>query len=131
KTVNPIVSEVIFEIDGQKRLYRSEKEFWQTFVWPGQKPTGARIQVRGAGGLDEEIVREGPWGIFRLFEDAVSTAQKDNDQIFTVTWQMTAPPVTVVMEVRPMRGNHPFPMSFFRSTNCPPSIGDTFGKGKG
>jgi type VI secretion system protein ImpL len=131
KTVSPIVSEVIFDIDGQKRLYRNEKELWQSFKWPGEKPTGARIQVRGAGGLDEEITREGPWGIFRLFENAVSTAEKDNDRIFTITWQMTAPPVTVVMEVRPTNANHPFPMSFFRGTNCPPSIGDKFGKGKG
>jgi type VI secretion system protein ImpL len=59
KTVSPIVSDVVFELDGQKRLYRNEKEFWHPMVWPGPKPLGARIQVRGAGGLDEEIVREG------------------------------------------------------------------------
>jgi type VI secretion system protein ImpL len=129
KTVSPIVSEVIFEIDGQKRLYRNEKPMWQTFKWPGETPTGAKIQVRGAGGLDEEVSREGPWGVFRLFEVGTTTAQKDNDEVFTVTWQMTAPPVSVVMEVRPTRGNHPFPASFFRATNCPPSIGDWFGKG--
>jgi type VI secretion system protein ImpL len=127
KTVSPIVSEVIFEVDGQKRLYRNEKEFVHTFEWPGEKPTGARIQVRGAGGLDEEMVREGPWGIFRLFEAGKITAEKDNDQQFTVTWQMTAPPVTVTMEVKPTRGNHPFAPSFFRATNCPPTIGDRFG----
>ena len=129
KTVSPIVSEVIFEVDGQQRLYRNEKEFYHTFAWPGKTPTGARIQVRGAGGLDEEIVREGPWGIFRLFEAGTSTAEKDNDDTFTVTWQMTAPPVTVTMQVKPTRGNHPFPPSFFRATNCPPSIGDRLGKG--
>ncbi|WP_437669429.1 type VI secretion system membrane subunit TssM [Sorangium sp. So ce131] len=129
KTVSPIVSEVTFEVDGQKRLYRNEKEFWHTFNWPGEGAKGARIQVRGAGGLDEELVREGPWGIFRLFEAGTTTAQKDNDEMFTVTWQMTAPPVTVTMEVRPTRGNHPFPTSFFRAMNCPPSIGDRFGKG--
>jgi type VI secretion system protein ImpL len=129
KTVSPIVSEVIFEIDGQKRLYRNEKEFWHEFKWPGEKQTGARIQVRGAGGLDEELTRSGPWGIFRLFEAGTSEAEKDNDEMFTVTWQMTAPPVTVVMQVKPTRGNHPFPASFFRATNCPPSIGDRFGKG--
>jgi len=28
RTVSPIVAEVILEIDGQKRLYRNEKEFW-------------------------------------------------------------------------------------------------------
>ncbi len=129
--MSPIVSEVILEIDGQKRLYRNEKEFWNPMVWPGPKPTGARIQVRGAGGLDEEITREGPWGIFRLFEAGTTTAEKDKDDMFLVTWQMTAPPVTVTLEVRPVRGSHPFPPSFFRATNCPPSIGDTFGKGKG
>src|SRR5262249_40502469 len=131
KTVSPIVSEVVFDIDGQERQYRNEKEFWYTFEWPGKKPTGASIRVRGAGGLDEEIKREGPWGIFRLFETGQIDAQKDKDDVFTVTWQMTAPPVTVVMQVRPSKANHPFSPSFFRATNCPPSIGDSFGGKKG
>src|SRR6185503_12317534 len=96
----------------------------------GPKPTGAKIQVRGAGALDEEIVREGPWGVFRLLEAGTTSAERDSDQVFLVTWEMTAPPVSVTMEVKPTRGNHPFPMSFFRATNCPPSIGDKFGKGK-
>ena len=131
KTVSPIVSDVIFELEGQKRIYRNEKEFWYTFTWPDAKTHGARIQVRGAGGLDEEIVRDGPWGVFRLFESADElTSVKDDDKQFLVTWQMTAPPVTVTMQVRPRRGNHPFPLSFFRGLNCPPSIGDKFGKGK-
>jgi type VI secretion system protein ImpL len=131
KTVSPIVSEVVFEIDGQKRVYRNEKEFWHTFKWPGEKHTGAKLRVRGAGGLDEELTREGPWGIFRLFEAGTTTAEKGKDDVFTVTWQMTAPPVTVTMEVRPTRSNHPFVNSFFRATNCPPSIGDAFGGKKG
>lgn len=129
KTVSPIVSEVVFEIDGQKKLYRNEKEFWQSFAWPGDKNRGARIQVRGAGGLDEEIIRQGSWGIFRLFETGTVTADKDDDHTFDVTWQMSAPPVTVVMQVKPLRANHPFSASFFRAMNCPPSIGDRFGKG--
>ncbi len=86
--------------------------------------------MRGAGGLDEEVVREGPWGLFRLIEAASSsTAEKDKDEVFNVTWQMTAPPVSVTMEVRPTRSAHPFSPSFFRATNCPPSIGDSFGDG--
>jgi type VI secretion system protein ImpL len=40
---------------------------------------------------------------------------------------MAAPPITVTMTVKPARANHPFPLSFFRNMNCPPSIGDTFG----
>ncbi len=132
KTVSPIVSDVIFELEGQKRIYRNEKEFWYQFTWPGEKVHGAKIQVRGAGGLDEEITRDGPWGVFRLFESADElTSVKDDDRQFIATWQMTAPPVTVTMQVKPKRGNHPFPLSFFRMLNCPPSIGDKFGKGKG
>ncbi len=128
KTVSPIVSDVILEIDGQTRHYRNEKEFWYEFKWPGEEKRGARIQVRGAGGLDEEIVRDGPWGVFRLFESADKiTAEKDDDNMFLVTWTMSAPPVSVVLQVKPKRGNHPFPISFFRGTNCPPSIGDKFG----
>ncbi|MFO0615504.1 MAG: type VI secretion system membrane subunit TssM [Polyangiaceae bacterium] len=131
-TVSPIVSEVIFEIDGDIRRYRNEKEFQTAFTWPGKgKTKGARIQVRGAGGLDEEIVREGPWGVFRLFESSDSiTAVKDDDSTFAVTWQMAAPPITVTMTVKPSRANHPFPLSFFRNMNCPPTIGDNFGGGK-
>lgn len=132
KTVSPIVSEIIFELDGQKRLYRNEKEFWLPFTWPGPKPgAGASIRLRGAGGLDEQINREGPWGLFRLMEAGTATAEKDSDDVFNVTWEMTAPPVSVTLEIRPTRANHPFPSSFFRATNCPPSIGDKFGKGKG
>jgi len=132
KTVSPIVSDVIFEVDGQKRVYRNEKEFFYGFKWPGEEKHGARIQVRGAGGLDEDIVRDGAWGIFRLFESADKiTAVKDSDQEFLVTWTMSAPPVSVTMQVKPKRGNHPFPVSFFRGTNCPASIGDKFGGGGG
>ena len=45
--------------------------------------------------LYEELVREGPWGIFRLFDAGTVTAEKDKDEAFTVTWQLTAPPVSV------------------------------------
>ena len=45
---------------------------------------------------------------------AASRPVKDSDEEFHVTWQMTAPPVSVTMQVRPRRGNHPFPLSFFR-----------------
>jgi type VI secretion system protein ImpL len=132
KTVSPIVSEVTFEVDGQKKTYRNEKEFWKTFEWPGPDgPSGAALTVRGAGGLNEELRREGPWGIYRLFEAGTTTANKDDDKMFTVEWQLTAPPVTVTVQVKPQRGNHPFSPSFFRSLNCPPSIGDRFGAAPG
>ena len=127
-TVSPIVSEIAFEVDGVKRRYRNEREFWHTMQWPGPDgPTGASITIRGAGGLTEEIRRDGPWGLFRLLEAGRHRAKQDDDKGFSVEWQMSAPPVVVKMEMRPTRANHPFPLGFFRDTNCPSSIGDRFG----
>src|SRR5262249_43557332 len=114
-----------------RKQYRNEKEFWQSFSWPGPKQTGAIIKVRGAGGLDEEMTREGPWGIFRLFEAGTTTAVKDNDQVFQVTWEMTAPPVTVVMEGRPAEGHPPVPGGVLRADTGPAGQGPRLGKGKG
>ena len=130
-TVSPIVSEIEFELDGQRRLYRNEREFWHSFVWPGPEEglTGASIIVRGAGGLNEEIRRDGPWGMWRLLDAGRRNAIKENDRQFVVEWEMAAPPITVKMQMKPTRANHPFPRAFFRDTNCPPSIGDTFGPG--
>ncbi|HHH10500.1 MAG TPA: type VI secretion system membrane subunit TssM, partial [Sorangium sp.] len=130
-TVSPIVSDIVFELDGQKRVYRNEKEFWHTFKWPGEESplAGARLRIEGAGGLNEEIVREGPWGLWRLIDSGRHTATKDNDRTFVVEWQFAAPPVTVRMQIKPTRANHPFPRNFFRDTNCPASIGDSFGPG--
>jgi type VI secretion system protein ImpL len=62
-------------LDGQKRVYRNEKEFWYDVRLAGRRSGAPASSVRGAGGLDEEIVRDGPWGIFRLFETAPITAQ--------------------------------------------------------
>lgn len=128
-TVSPIVSEIIFTLDGQERRYRNEREFNHNFVWPGEEQTGASIRIRGAGGLDEEIKREGPWGLFRLLESGRHKAEEEDDRTFVVEWQMSAPPVVVRMEVRPTRANHPFAAGFFRTTNCPSTIGDSFGPG--
>ena len=109
---------------------RFERLFGEENVYrPANRNVLAWLVAACAGGLDEEIVREGPWGIFRLFEAGTNGAVMETDDVFTVTWQMTAPPVTVTMEVKPVRGAQPFPTSFFRATNCPPSIGDGFGKG--
>ncbi|MBM4373990.1 MAG: type VI secretion system membrane subunit TssM [Deltaproteobacteria bacterium] len=127
-TVSPIVSEIVFELDGVQRVYKNEKEFWKGFEWPGPAgPTGASIRIRGAGGLDEELRRDGPWGFFRLLEAGRHTAEKDDDKVFRVEWEMSAPPVIVQMKIRPQRKNHPFPVNFFRNSNCPQSIGDNFG----
>jgi len=127
-TVSPIVSEIVFELDGAQRVYKNEKEFWRGFEWPGPSgPTGASIRIKGAGGLDEELRRDGPWGFWRLLEAGRHTATKDDDKSFKIEWQMSAPPVIVRMQIRPQRKNHPFPINFFRNLNCPQGIGDNFG----
>lgn len=129
-TVSPVVSEIIFELDGKKLIYKNEKQFWHTVKWPGDEAlAGASIRIKGAGGLNEEIRRDGPWGLWRLLEAGRTSAAKSDDRTFVVEWDMAGPPVTVQMEMKPTRANHPFSRDFFRNLNCPASIGDFFGPG--
>lgn len=70
-SVSPNVSEVSVSIDGVSHVYQNHPEQWLTGVWPSEEgPPGAHVRIRGANGLDEEIIREGEFGIFRLIEAA-------------------------------------------------------------
>jgi type VI secretion system protein ImpL len=91
KTVSPIVSEVVFEIDGQRRLYRNEKEFWYEFTWPGKKQTGAEhpaCAAPAASTRDQARRAVGHLPPVRVGTEHHGR-QKDSDDMFTVTWQMT------------------------------------------
>ena len=51
KNVSPIVSEVVLEIDGQRRLYRNEKERWSPMTWPAPSQPGRASRCAVRAGL--------------------------------------------------------------------------------
>ncbi len=70
-SVSPNVSQVSLTIDGVSHVYQNHPEQWLTGTWPAEEgPPGAHVRIQGADGLDEEIIREGEFGLFRLIEAA-------------------------------------------------------------
>ncbi|MBL8721828.1 MAG: type VI secretion system membrane subunit TssM [Myxococcales bacterium] len=124
-SVSEDISEVTFEIDGASKTYRNEPEQWLKVQWPAKEPTqrGGRIKVRGINQLDEEITRQGDFGMFRLLEAATikpGLAHKPGAPVpLIATWELKAPKAYVRMELRPSRKEHPFDDTIFRTLTCP------------
>jgi type VI protein secretion system component VasK len=133
-SVSPDISEVTFDLDGAKRSYSNAPEEWIHAQWPAKDPrvTSSRVRIRGYSGLEEEIVRPGEWGFFRLLDAASSIApgteggRPGGRPTIVVTWQMrTQPGSFVKMDIRPLREENPFTAyitkkeRLFRGYNCP------------
>jgi type VI secretion system protein ImpL len=124
-SVSPTIGQVTFEVDGSSHTYRNEPEQWTTITWPGKTPHGARLRVRGASGLDEEINRPGDFGLFRLLDAADikpgrAGERADGAPTLVATWGLKAARDSVVsLDLRPSRNENPLNPGFFKNYNCP------------
>jgi type VI secretion system protein ImpL len=119
-SVSAAVSDVTFEVDGVSQSYRNEPQQWTTMTWPG-KTHGAKLKVKGAGGLSEEISRTGDFGLFHLLDSA---DLKTNGRTAVATWELKATGTTAIvkMDIRFQRTQTPFDPSFFANYDCPRSV---------
>ena len=127
-SVSPDVSEVTLEIDGVARTYKNSPEEWTRLEWPAKdaKARGGRVKVTGLGGLDEEIVRSGDFGFFRLLGAAevkpgqAAGAAPGDPPVLVATWSLrTQKGAVVKMDLRPARASAPFQRGFFGALRCP------------
>lgn len=94
---------------GQCYEYHNGPERWIRYTWPGESPVdGARIEIRGEGGIHERIEQSGEWGLFRLLEQGTVTSTSRGRRVFTMTWRLRDHQVDVAMDIRPVRGDAPF-----------------------
>ena len=128
-SVSSTVGEVTFEVDGASRTYRNEPEEWLTVSWPGKSPHGARLRVRGAGGMNEEIKRPGDFGLFRLLDAADvkpgrAGGRPEGTPTLVATWGLHAATdgAFVSIDIRPSRNENPLTPGYFRSYQCPRAI---------
>jgi type VI secretion system protein ImpL len=129
-SVSPDVSDVTFAVDGAEKKYRNEPEEWLTVRWPAAaaEVRGGRVRVRGANGLDEEIVRTGDFGLFRLLDAATLTtgtpsATSTGAPTLVATWELkTQPGSFVKMNIKPARNEHPLNKDRFKGIICPRNI---------
>ena len=124
-SVSSTVAEVSFEVDGVAHTYKNEPEQWLRVTWPGKAAHGARLRIRGAGGLDEEINRPGDFGLFHLLDSGDIAAGKaggraDGQPTVVATWDLRAAKAAQVkLDFRPARQEHPFAPGYFKGYNCP------------
>jgi type VI secretion system protein ImpL len=127
-SVSPTIAQVTFEVDGVSHTYKNEPEEWVRVEWPGKGQHSARLRVRGSGGLDEEIVRPGDFGLFRLLDAAEVAPGKaggraEGASTLVATWDLRAAQKAVVMlDLRPARNENPLMPGFFHGYNCPRAI---------
>jgi type VI secretion system protein ImpL len=125
-SVSPTIGQVTFEVDGASHTYRNEPEQWLTVTWPGKTPHGARLRVRGSGGLDEEVSRPGDFGLFRLIDNATikpgrAGGRADGVPTLVATWDLRAARdgASVSLDLRPVRDENPLAPGYFKNYNCP------------
>lgn len=83
---NSALNESLIGIDGTEFRYRNGPQEWQNFVWPGQNPGGRVRGVRNGNMASGELLTEGPWALFRLFEKAQISARQGDT--FVASWSL-------------------------------------------
>lgn len=138
-SVSPDVAEVQLEIDGVTKTYKNTPERWLTAEWPAKEPKarGAKVRIRGYSGLDEQIIREGDFGLFRLLDaaneiepikPAAETAGVGSAAI--ATWKLRSQGQYFKLDIRSARADGVVsprskgerPSILFRDYTCPRAI---------
>ncbi len=126
-SVSPDVAEVHLEVDGASKIYKNTPEEWLSVVWPAKdaKSRGAKVRIRGYSGLDEQIVREGDFGLFRLIDAAnkieagTAGGVPGAERTQVATWSLRSQGVEFKLDLRPVRANVAISSEVFRDYRCP------------
>lgn len=128
-SVSQDVSEVTLEIDGVEHVYKNAPEEWIETTWPASEPEsrGARVRVRGFENLDEEIVREGDFGFFRLLDAAdvrpgSSGGEEDGEPTLVATWDLRSRDAFVKLDIKPGQATQNLSSNLFMQYDCPRTI---------
>lgn len=103
---SPGIAQVILTIDGQTVDFHNGPEKWHRITWPGEaEQRGASMRVKGAR-IDETLVQEGEWGLFRLLDKGTISANP-GERFFTARWRLHTQN-DVAIDIRPARVENPF-----------------------
>jgi type VI protein secretion system component VasK len=132
-SVSENVAEVTFDINGASHTYKNEPEEWVPVSWPPKDPKSqqSRVKIHGYSSLDEEILRPGEWGFFRLMdaatriEEGTEGGRRGAPATIVVTWSLRSQAGVVKMDIRPSKDESVFPsyikrkMRIFKPYQCP------------
>jgi type VI secretion system protein ImpL len=101
----PGIAQVLLTVDGQVVDFHNGPERWVRVTWPGTSDRrGASLRVRGDG-IDETVVQDGEWGLFRLLEQS-EVAAPAGERFFSARWRLHTQH-DVIVDMRPARSENP------------------------
>jgi len=126
-SVSPDVAEIQIDIDGVSKTYKNTPERWLVTEWPAKeaKSRGARVRIRGYSGLEEQIIREGDFGFFRLLDAAdqlepgKATADPNGAPSVIATWKLRSQGEFFKLDIRASREDGLPDTALFRGYKCP------------
>ena len=125
-SVSPNVSEVTLSLDGVEASYKNTPQEWLLAKWPSKEGApGAHVRIRGDGGLDEEVIRDGEFGLLRLLaaakELAPGTAGGDpaGAPTLVATFDFPSERATLKLDVRSNQGLEMLSPDLIRDYKCP------------
>jgi type VI secretion system protein ImpL len=134
-SVSENVSQVELTIDGVSHMYKNTPEEWLKAQWPAKdaEAHGARARIRGFSGLDEEIIRDGDFGFFRLLDAAskvepgTAGGRPGGEPTLVATWELPSEAAFFKLDVRAKRKDVELSSSLFDGYQCPRVIATSGG----
>jgi type VI secretion system protein ImpL len=128
-SVSENVSEVSLDIDGVSHVYKNAPEEWITTTWPAKEPEarGGRVRVRGYEALDEELIRDGDFGFFRLLDAAdvrpgSAGGDPNGEPTLVATWALRTEDAFIKLDIRPGHATQQLSSQLFMNYDCPRNI---------
>ena len=118
--MSPSIVQLIMDVDGQVLKYAHGPLRPVAMSWPGPDGTSqVRIQLlpplKGYSGLS----KEGPWALFRFFDEAHIT-RTTNPSIFIMTFNIQGRDAKFKLEAN--SAFNPFQLTDLQSFQCPSSL---------
>jgi type VI secretion system protein ImpL len=100
------ITEVTLEVDGARQTYAAAPGPWLTVTWPAKTSPLAALKITGKPGVEEEILRPGPFAIFRLLDAATKLevgtegGQPAAPRCLVATYHLRSRPGTIELDLR-------------------------------
>jgi len=113
--MDPAAQQILVDIEGQQAIFTRNAARPQSMKWPGTVPQ-SRVTVNG--GMNPDLVVDGPWSLFRLVDRAkAGTQQKDR-----LSLTLSAGGLTFGFDLRAASVVNPFTLRDLGEFRCPGSL---------
>jgi len=110
-------TQVLLEFGGQSVTYNHGPQVPVQMQWPGPGPSGARLTFQQPGAPEATVSKQGPWALFRLFDEGQIAPGGDTFMITFIVGNHSA-----TFQVRPGSAFNPFSLNELHKFRCPGNI---------